>query len=200
MRLICPRVLVLAAIVSSLAVVSVPMSSAATTQCTVGPSSAVFSAWGDQSLYTPFQGSTFENGAQGWSWGGSANIVNGDDAHLLGVAGSHSVQIAGGATAKSPHLCVDTTMPSIRLFIRRVSGSGNLTVSGTLDTGNGSFKTTVAILSATSTWAPTAPVMFPTPFTAAVAAGGLNAQFLFTADLGTTFRIDDIEMDPYRHT
>lgn len=184
---------VLSAVALGALALGAPIASADTSVCSTAPSSPVFGAWADQNLYTPFQGSNFENGAQGWSWGNGANIVSGDDDHLLTTSGSHAVQIPGGGTAKSPHLCVDSTMPSMRFFIRRVSGTGNLKVIATMD-GAGGFTTTVATIAATPAWAPTAPLVFP------VAMAGSNVQFLFTADPGTTFRIDDVLMDPYRRT
>jgi hypothetical protein len=186
-------VLALAAACIATAAIGAPAALAASQTCAVATSTPSFAAWGDQNLYTPFQGSTFEQGAQGWSWGGGANIVAGDDDHLLSLTGSHAVQIPGGGTAKSPHLCVDTTMPSMRFLIRRVSGTGNLTITGSMD-GAGGFRTAVATVSATTTWAPTIPLVFPTTIV------GANMQFLFTADPGTTYRIDDIQMDPYRRT
>lgn len=183
--------LALSAGLSGLLVVGAPIASADGSACSAASSTAVFSAFGDQNLYTPFQGSNFENGAQGWSWGNGANIVSGDDDHLLDTTGLHSAQIPGGGTAKSPHLCVDSTMPSMRFFVRRVSGSGSLKVTATMD-GAGGFTTTVAAIVGTTTWAPTAPIVFP------VAMAGSNVQFLFTADPSSTFRIDDVLIDPYR--
>ncbi len=187
------NLLVLSAVFSSVLALGAPIASADGSGCSAALSTPVFSAFGDQNLYTPFQGSSFENGAQGWSWGNGANIVSGDDDHLLDATGLHAVQIPSGGTAKSPHLCVDSTMPSMRFFVRRVSGSGSLKVTATMD-GAGGFTTTVATIAGTTTWAPTAPIVFP------VAMAGSNVQFLFSATPGSTFRIDDVLMDPYRRT
>ena len=35
-------------------------------------------------------------------------------------------------------------------------------------------------------------------FTTVLATGGFQAQFLFIADAGTTFRIDDVQLDPFK--
>ena len=48
-------------------------------------------------------------------------IVTGDSNVAL-AAGSHAVQIPGSGTAKSPWVCVNVTTPSMRFFVRRVSG------------------------------------------------------------------------------
>jgi hypothetical protein len=97
-------------------------------------------------------------------------------------------------------MCVDSTMPSMRFFIRRVSGTGSLTISGTLSGGKGKDSATLATMSATTSWAPTPTLVFPTDLAAAVGSGSLGVQFLFTASPGSAFRIDDVEMDPYRRT
>jgi hypothetical protein len=164
-----------------------------TTTCPVVPSSTLFAPWGDPNSYAPFQGSTFESGASGWSWGGGSNIVNGDDDHLLTATGSHAVQVPGAGTARSPHMCVDTTMPSMRFFIKRVSGAGALTVTATL-AGPAGFTTTIAAISGTTGWTPTDPIVFPNMML------GKDIQFLFSSPAGTVYRIDDVEMDPYRRT
>jgi hypothetical protein len=168
-----------------------------TSPCAALPTTSTFSAWGDPNQYLPFKGSNFETGPSGWSWAGKANIVNGDDAHLLSVAGSHAVELPSGGTAKSPPTCVDSTMPSMRFFIKRVSGTGNLTVTGTLAGVKGSV-TTIASFAGDSTWSPSPVVTFPTTFMSAFLTGSLNAQFQFTSDPGTVYRIDDVHMDPFR--
>jgi hypothetical protein len=174
---------------------------AATSQlCPAPSSSTLFAPWGDLNLYTPFQGATFESGSEGWSWSGGASILAGDDDRLLSSSGTHAVQVPGGATATGPEMCVDSTMPSMRFFIRRVSGTGSLTVSGTLSGGKGHDSATLATVTGAANWAPTPPLVFPTDLAAVVGTGSLTVQFLFTASPGSTFRIDDIEMDPYRRT
>jgi hypothetical protein len=169
--------------------------------CAIAPSSALFAPWGDLNLYTPFDGSTFESDSAGWSTSGGAGIVNGDDDQLLSTAGTHAMQIPGGATATSPATCVDSTMPSMRFFIRRVSGTGDLTITGALADSKGNKDSAVlATVTGTTIWAPSDPVVFPSYLAALVGSGSLDAQFSFTANKGTTFRIDDVLMDPYRRT
>jgi hypothetical protein len=173
---------------------------AQTLPCAISQSSPLFAPWSDKNLYSLFPGGTFEDGALSWSFGGGAAVVSGDNSGLTRLGGSNSLQIPGKGTARTPVLCVDSTMPSMRFFIRRVSGTGNLTVTGTLGHGKTADTATVATLSAGTIWTPTAPVVFPSTFAALTGDGSLSAQFLFTADAGTTFRIDDISMDPYRRT
>ena len=169
--------------------------SAMAASCDYTQTSTMFAPWNDTNLYTPFQGSTFESGASGWSWGGGANIVNGDGNTLLSAASTHSVQIPGGGTAKSPWLCVNSYTPSMRFFVRRVSGTGTLSVKGLISSGGSQIATMTTITDATSAWNPSDVVSFPATFTATTT--GVNVQIQFVADAGTTFRIDDVELDPY---
>jgi hypothetical protein len=171
---------------------------AGTTACSGATTSPIFSAWGDVAAYAPFQGAGFESGASGWSWGGKASIVSGDDGLLVGASGSHAVSIPAGGFAKSPWLCVDSTMPSMRFMVRRVSGTGSLVVLGTLAGKSGLPLTTVATVTGSGAWQPSDVVYFPSSLTSLVASGGLNAQFQFVADAGTVYRIDDVYMDPYK--
>jgi hypothetical protein len=173
----------------------IPAGSAMAASCAYTQTSTLFSQWNDANLYTPFQGSTFESGASGWSWGGGANIVNGDGNTLLSATSTHSVQIPGGGTAKSPWLCVNSYTPSMRFFVRRVSGTGDLRVRGLIASGGSQLTTVTTIADATSVWSPSDVVSFPPTFTATTT--GVNVQIQFVADAGTTFRIDDVELDPY---
>jgi hypothetical protein len=169
--------------------------SAMAASCAYTSTSTVFSPWGDTSFYAPFQGSTFESGAGGWSWGGGAKIVNGDSDGLLSTSGTHSVQVPGGGTARSPWLCVNSYTPSMRFFVRRVAGSGDLTVKGLISSGGSQLTSLTTVSDATDAWRPSAVVDFPLTFTASTT--GVNVQIQFVADSGTTFRIDDVELDPY---
>ena len=188
MRLIVPVViLVTAALNTGLS------SAAATTSCGY-QAAPFFSAWNDQGLYAPVQGSGFESGASGWSWNNKANVIAGDNSQLLGVAGSHAVEIPGSATAKSPWICVDGTTPSMRFAVRRVAGNGNLTVTATLS--GSKTVTTVATITGESAWQPSPVVFFP----GWGLTGSLKAQFLFVADPGTVYRIDDVYIDPLKRT
>jgi hypothetical protein len=169
--------------------------SAQAAACSYTQVSAVFAPWQDSAMYTPFQGSSFENGASGWSWGNGANIVSGDSNPLLGQTGAHSVRIPGGGTARSPWLCVNAATPSMRFFVRRISGTGNLTITGQVNSGGTQLVTVSTLAGIDGSWQPSPVITFPPLLTAS--ATGLNAQFQFIADPGTTFRIDDVELDPY---
>jgi hypothetical protein len=166
------------------------------TLCNYTNTSAVFMPWLDVAQYTPFPGSGFEHGAEGWSWKG-ATIVGVDDNTAL-ASGSHAVEIPGGGNARSPWLCVSATTPSMRFFVRRVSGTGNLHVQGVLNSSTGKISSLVATVPATGSWAPSPVVLFPPAFLTVLSTADFKAQFTLIADAGTTFRIDDIQLDPFK--
>ena len=168
---------------------------ASAASCDYTQTSDVFAPWQDFAAYTPFQGASFENGASGWSWGNGAKIVSGDSNDLLTSMGTHSVEVPGGGTARSPWMCVNSSTPSMRFFIRRVSGSGNLTVKGVVSSGTSKVTTLTTISGANGAWQPSPVVVFPSFLTASDT--GINVQFQFTSDPGTVFHIDDVQLDPY---
>jgi hypothetical protein len=93
---------------------------------------------------------------------------------------------------------VDATTPSMRFFVRRTSGSGALTVQGVLKAPDGKTLPVFASITAGTTWAPSPVVLFPPAVMTILLAGNYQAQFVFTAGAGTTFRIDDVQLDPYK--
>jgi hypothetical protein len=191
------RVLLLGSLLTTFAAASLGVAAtpAKAASCSYTQPTQLFATWQDYAGYVPFQGSAFENGASGWSWGNGAKIINGDSNPLLGSFGSHSVEVPGGGTARSPWLCVNSTTPSMRFFIRRVSGTGNLTIRGLVNSSGNQLVTITTVTGADASWQPSPVVTFPALLTASTT--GVNAQFQFTADPGTSFRIDDIELDPY---
>jgi hypothetical protein len=190
-----PRVSALIATMIACVVAASSPATASAASCSYTQVSDVFAPWDDPAAYTPFQGASFENGASGWSWGNGAKIVGSDSNTLLPSAGTHSVEVPGGGTARSPWMCVNSSTPSMRFFLHRVSGTGNLTVTGVVSSGTNKVTTLTAISAASDTWQPSPIVWFPSFLTASTT--GINVQFQFTADAGTVFRIDDVELDPY---
>jgi hypothetical protein len=185
---------VIAIVVACVAAAGSPASASAAS-CSYPQASALFAPWQDFGAYTPFQGAGFENGASGWSWGNGAKIVGGDSNTLLGSLGTHSVEVPGGGTARSPWMCVNSSTPSLRFFLRRVSGSGGLTIKGVVSSGTNKVTTLTTVSGASGTWQPSPVVVFP-PFLTA-SATGINVQFQFASDPGTVFHVDNVELDPY---
>jgi hypothetical protein len=195
LRLPTPKALLRIALLALPLLAAAPADAA--TSCDYTNLKPVFSPWLDLAQYTPFPGSDFEHGASGWSWGNKANIISGDGNRALN-AGTHAVQIPGSGTAKSPWLCVNATTPSMRFFVRRTSGTGVLRVQGVLNGPSGKISSVFTTVVTDGVWRPSPVVLFPLAFTTVLATGGFQAQFLFIADAGTTFRIDDVQLDPFK--
>ena len=185
---------VIASAVACVAAVAGSPAPASAASCNYTQTSQLFAPWQDSAAYTPFKGGSFESGAQGWSQGAGARIVSGDSNPLLSPTGTRSIEVPGGGTALSPWVCVNSATPSMRLFLRRVSGTGSLTITGVVSSG-GRTVTAVTRISGTGTWQPSPVVVFPASMTASDT--GVNVQFQFTADSGTVFHVDDVELDPY---
>jgi hypothetical protein len=191
------KIILRAVLTAALLAVAIPAHAA--TSCNYSSVEPTFLPWLDLANYTPFPSSSFEQGASGWSFGGNTNVVAGDGNAALN-AGTHAVEIPGAGTAKSPWLCVNLTTPSIRFFIRRTSGNGFLRVKGVLSGPSGTMSLLVIPLWASTTWRPSAVVLFPPALLTVLSRGTFQAQFTFTADPGTTFRIDDVYLDPFKMT
>jgi hypothetical protein len=186
---------VIAVAVACVAAAGSPAGASAAT-CSYSQLSQVFKPLdGDANLYTPFQNGNFETGAGGWWSSTGARVVSGDSNPLLGTHGAYSLQIPGGGSAQSPWMCVNATTPSMRFFVRRVSGTGPLTVNAVIISGGRAVSTLKTMSVSGGSWQASAPVTFPAYLTAS--STGINVQFQFTADAGAVFRIDDVELDPY---
>lgn len=176
----------LAAAVLAIAAIAVPTASAACAYT----ASPVFQAWGDSAPYAPVQGASFESGSSGWNWWNRSRLITGDDSPLFG-GGSHALEVGGGSGARSPWICVDETTPSLRFFLRRVGGNGNLRIFAI--PADGGQPDLIATLTADRSWQPSDIVMFPESFT-----GETTVQLVFVSDPYTIYRIDDVFIDPFK--
>ncbi len=62
----------------------------------------------------------------------------------------------------------------------------------------GKVSSVITTMTADASWKPSPVVVFPPAFMASLATRDLQAQFLFIADAGTVFRIDDVHLDPFK--
>jgi hypothetical protein len=155
---------------------------------------------GDYNFYAPVSGGTFEGSTAGWTFN-NASVVSGNEPwNAVSSTDSNSLNIAAGGSATSPTFCVDSTLPSFRLFAQSL-GSGwrgtNLTVSAiyTLSGGQSGQAWLGRLYSGDySSWVatPALPLgsLLPTGQTATV-------QFVFSAGWGSAWNIDDVLLDPY---
>ena len=163
-----------------------------------GPTSSVFAPWGDRGQYyfTPDGG--FEGGGAGWTFGGGAKVVAGNESfYLHGAKDRASLLIPSGDVATSPLLCFGSNTPGVRFVATSPSGSatihvriiarGLVGVLAILDGGT---------IRVGSTWAPT--TVFSTTFSQvnSVLLGAKSIQVVITSSDGAA-QIDDVYVDPF---
>lgn len=167
--------------------------------------STVFSAWGDASLYALAPNGDFEAGATGWTLTSGATLVADNPRLLASQAGdTTSLQLANGGSATSPAICVSSGYPTSRMFANTLKHS---TLSGstlqievlyTDATRGGQEVKKLGSLPDEYGWDAARKM--------SIAQGQLNIKpdssgnsyirYRFTPLYGTTWRIDDLNVDP----
>lgn len=209
-RLPRPSVLA-AAIAAAAAVAPVSTAAAAPAPAAVGAACAgtlfqPFTAWGDSSFYSLLPDGDFEAGGQGWTFTRGAQVdgAGNGNSHAHGRAGTltHSVILPPGGSATSPPVCVGSASPYARMFadtVRRSRSTGSsLQVEILLQSPNGSMQAKgMGRVPEIAGWDATRRM--------SIAQGQLGVQhtsytttirFRFTAIEGSTWRLDDIYLDP----
>jgi hypothetical protein len=74
----------------------------------------VFAQWADYANYFLAPNGGFENGSTGWSLGGGASVVSGNEPFY--ASGGHSLSLPSGSTATSPTTCIGAGDLFVRMF------------------------------------------------------------------------------------
>jgi hypothetical protein len=158
--------------------------------------STPFTAWSDYANYAFAPDGGFEAGASGWSLGGGARVVAGNEPfYVHSKTDKVSLSLSVGASATSPPMCISLFSSKMRFVARGDSGSkvkvqivyrGLLSsVLGILDGGT---------YSTGGSWKPSPQIGM---------LGGLlplltsSVSFRFTA-VGGAAAIDDVYLDPMK--
>lgn len=166
----------------------------------LGVSSApLLSGLGDLAQYAPVSGGTFEGSTAGWSFD-NASVVSGNEPwNVVAPTDSNSLSITAGGSATSPTFCVDSKLPSFRLFANS-GGDGRhsgLRVSARWTMADGtSRQRRVTTLPADSynSWRLT-PAL---PLGSVLDTGQtVTVQLVFSAGQDAGWNIDDVLLDPY---
>jgi hypothetical protein len=155
----------------------------------------VFSAWHDNALYTLAGGGDFETQADGWTLEGAASIAADSPPFLLGTElGVSSLELAAGATAVSPPICVARGFKSFRFAARSVSAEqGALRVQVLYASGK---KKSPRRVRPGAGWAPTRKLSLAQGLFHVRRRASTEIQLRFAASAGTV-RIDDVYVDPF---
>jgi hypothetical protein len=156
--------------------------------------SRVFKPWHDRALYTLTPGGDFETQAEGWTLSGPATIAAESAPFLLGPAlGVGSLELAAGATAVSPTVCVKRGFPTFR-FVARSASAEDSVLRVDVVYASGKVKKTGRV-KPRAEWAPTRKLSLAQGRFKAKRRGSALIQLRFVATAGTV-RMDDVYVDP----
>lgn len=193
------RLVIKSAALAVLALLVVPAAAGAAQSATAGPCAPrafapIFSAFGDSALYTLVPDGGFEAGAAGWTRSAGAAVAADSSTIKLGPTfGMKSLQLAAGASATSPAVCVERGFSGFRFVARSVGAAqGVVNVEVLHATGNvkggGAIKTSAA-------WGVTGSVKIVEGQLKVKDGESTTLQLKFTAS-GGPVRIDDVYIDP----
>jgi hypothetical protein len=182
--------------------VTAPVAGAA---CPSQASSPVFAPWGDLEAYSAAPNGGFEAGTAGWTLAGSARLVDDNAGLIAGTAtGLHALELPPGSSATSPRICVGAGYPTSRMFghtvVRNALTGSTLQVDVlyTDRTRGLAASKKLGTVPDRLVWSPTRKL--------SIAQGQLNikpdsdgstyVQYRFTPLYNTTWRIDDLYVDP----
>jgi hypothetical protein len=154
----------------------------------------IFSAFGDKALYTLTPDGAFEAGAAGWTRSAGAVVAADSSTIKLGpTLGTKSLQLAPGASATSPAICVERGFSGFR-FVARSVGAGTGAVKVEVLNATGKVQGGGTIKPATA-WGVTGSVKLVEGQYKVNAGESTTLRLKFTAS-GGTVRMDDVYIDP----
>lgn len=151
-----------------------------------------FARWGDANLYKLAPGGDFESSVTGWTLAGGARKVAGSEPYAVtGREGAYSLSLPAGASATTATTCVNAAYPTIRFFAR----NGGLISTLLVQVVYGGATIPVGLVTLSSTWQPTLPMITGSAITGALTGGTAQVALRFTAVTGNS-QVDDIYIDP----
>jgi hypothetical protein len=181
------------------AAVFVSSGAALAAQCPTQTSKQEFARWGDSASYFLVPGGSFEGtpAQVGWTLSNATLTAGNEPYHLNAATDSQSLRIDGGGSATSPVFCADSSMPSLRFFVRQPAAGSDLKVQGVVQTPRGPFTFTVADLGSgvLSAWT---PVQVNVPTSRIPRGLSVAAALRFVVPGSGSWQLDDVYVDPYR--
>jgi hypothetical protein len=163
-----------------------------------------FAPWGDVGQYTPVANPGLEAGSTGWTLIGGATVAAGNEPWTIGAsADAHSLDLPAGSEAVTAPICIDATYPYFRLFAKNTGAArGTLKIDVLFYDDKGKILNTKPSNygSPLGAWQPTSNVNINL-FTAKTTVTAAPVAFRFTATgAGAHYQIDDVYVDPFRHS
>jgi hypothetical protein len=196
--------LVRALLATTVALLAIPAASANAALIDVSPCddaalSQPFQRWGDTANYKLAPGGDFEAGTAGWTLArGATTVAASEPWGVTGETGTRALSLPAGASAVTPATCVNAGAPTFRFFARSTSGLLPLMKVDLVyrDGALGLVSLPVGVVTPSSTWQPTLPMLTGSIAGAALAGGDAGLSLRFTAVSGT-WQVDDVFVDPY---
>jgi hypothetical protein len=182
--------------------IAVPSASAA---CPDRPFTQVYSAWGDMGLYTLAPNGDFEAGLTGWTVAGDARLVADTPGRITKQTSDHfALELAPGSSATSAPICVASGYPASRMFANTVGRTRasrstlQVEVLYTDPARGGQSAKKLGTLPDERTWdaARKMSIVQGQLDLRPDSNGSTFIQYRFTPLYGTTWRIDDLNVDP----
>lgn len=160
-----------------------------------------FLPFGDPLSYFLLRNGSFESGAADWGLTGAATLIEEDEPDFVDSSDdSTALLIPRGSAATSAPVCVSVLTPTIRFFTRTNNAAGaRLKIEAVFKDSDGKVKALpVAMIAASTKWAPTEPLpLLLTAIAAVSQQNALGVSFRFTAVTGN-WKIDRIYVDPLK--
>jgi hypothetical protein len=175
------------------------MPALASAACPTPGSSQLLAEQGDNASYFLLEGSSFEEGAPGWSLINAEVVSEGNEG--IGGETGHGVLIHPGGELVSPAFCVSSNIPSFRCYAKQQSSGwfgGALNVSLRFRDGFG-FTHTVPLsfgLLGNGSWA-LSPVLELAKKLPWWAPDNVSVNLVFQPANGSSWVVDEVLIDPY---
>jgi len=172
--------------------------------CPAAPTSNPFAPWGDAAAYQLVPGGDVEDGGASWSLAGGAAAVEGNETYMVAGADDHlSMRVPPAGSARTDEMCIGAEHPTFRFFVKR---SGGTTFSRLLvevvvnDRWGRSWSLPAGVVAGSAAWAPSATLPTLLGQIAQITGGTVDVSFRFRPQLGGTWSVDDVFVDPVKGT
>jgi hypothetical protein len=158
-----------------------------------------FSAWQDTADYLLAPDGDIEGGAAGWTLGGGAHAVEGNETFAVGAASDHlSLQLPAGASATTAPMCIGEEHKTMRFF-GRSTGNGVVSVEALYSKRNAKQKSiTLGTMRGGDAWAPSDVLAMRVNELAGDYDNAMSVSLRVTVRGNATWQIDDVYVDPFR--
>jgi hypothetical protein len=172
------------------------------TDCDDPATTHAFARYLDPMNYELVPGGTFEDGGAGWTLAGGAKVVTGNEpADVANVGGTRSLSLPAGSSAETPPICVGLSEPTLRFFAKKNSGLlSTMLVSVEFQLATGTWLTIPNGVDLGGGWHPSLPLPVIANLLPLLPPDRTAIKFRFTPILGGDWQLDDVYVDPFRHS